>query len=150
MRKTLQLAIFTICTSLMASCGSMISSKDKSYINGFSTNFKVGSYELISIGERNVEAMKLEMHIDPKQKRISGNSGCNSYGFTYQLDGDILDLGLGVATKMYCEKTSHIENEFFSQMAKANRFVIENENITFTNYQKEVLVTAKTKRIDNE
>lgn len=150
MSKTIQFLVLIISIILMISCGSMASSKDKNTTNGFSTSFVLASYELVSIGERNVEEMKLEMHIDPKQNRISGDSGCNRYGFTYQLENEILDLGFGMATKMYCEETSHIESEFFSQMAKVNRFLVKGEKITFTNDKNEILVTAKTKMINNE
>jgi heat shock protein HslJ len=150
MIKSLQTVSILACIILVISCGSLSSSQEKNKANGFSTEFILASYELIAIGERNVESMNLEMHIDPKQKRISGDSGCNRYGYTYQLENEVLDLGFGMATKMYCEDTQAIENEFFKQMSKVNRFIIQGENITFTNENNEVLVTAKTKIIDNE
>jgi heat shock protein HslJ len=150
MKKILHITSIVSCICLVISCGSSSSSQEKNKANGFSTEFVLASYELVSIGERNVEKMNLEMHIDPKQKRISGNSGCNRYGYTYQLENEVLDLGFGMATKMYCEDTQDIENEFFAQMTKANRFIVEGEKITFTNEENEVLLIAKTKMIDNE
>lgn len=150
MIKSLQIVILLSGIFLVISCGSSSSTQKKNTKNGFSTEFVLASYELIYMGEKNVEPMNLEMHIDPKQRRISGDSGCNRYGYTYQLENEVLDLGFGMATKMYCEETQEIENEFFKQMSKANRFIIQGENITFTNEDNEVLVTAKTKIIYNE
>lgn len=138
-----------VISSQIISCNSL-KKKSSNSESSFSSEFVLATYYLEKIGEEDVSEMQLEMHIDPEQNRISGNAGCNRYGFTYSLKEEVLDLGYAMATKMYCEETMSIEDSFFRHMTKSDRFIVDKNKITFTNEENEVLVTAISKVEKNE
>ncbi len=149
MKNTMRLLSLVIMALLLLSCNSL-KTKSSNSEPSFSSEFVLATYYLEKIGEEDVSEMQLEMHIDPEQKRISGNAGCNRYGFTYSLKEEVLDLGYAMATKMYCEETMSIEDSFFRHMTKSDRFIVYKNKISFTNEENEVLVTAISKVEENE
>ena len=48
----------------------------------------------------------------------SGSGGCNSYGASYERDGDALTFGVIEATEMYCPDASDLESAYFANLAE--------------------------------
>lgn len=118
----------------------------------FSTEFENKEYQLLTIEDKDVKEMDLDLRINPDKKSISGESGCNNYRFDYSLKNDTLDLGYGVATKMYCEDTMHIENAFFGAASKVKHFSLTDKMLHFLDEEGKVLITAEereTKKAKN-
>ena len=114
--------------------------------NAYSTSFKDQEYQLSKIEGNSVEDMNLKMKVTTEQNSISGETGCNNYQFTYNLEGENLDLGYGVATKMYCQDNMETENALFSAASKVKRFRQTNEALFLLNKEGEVMLEAKAKK----
>lgn len=123
----------------LASCKSGKTELPKSY----ATSLENQAYQLLSIEKKDVTEMDLDLRIDAEKNFISGESGCNNYQFNYTLKEDVLDLGYGVATKMYCEETMPIENAFFGAASKVKHFSMSNDMLYFLDENGEALLTAK-------
>ncbi|MGM0634668.1 MAG: META domain-containing protein [Bacteroidota bacterium] len=109
----------------------------------FSEKLETADYILVKIADKDVEDMNLEMHVDTEEQSISGDAGCNSYRFEYKLEEGNLDLGYGVATKMYCEDTMEIERLFFTQSGKVTKFTQTEKELHFKNDEGKILIKAK-------
>lgn len=120
-------------------CKSTKNKQDSSY----SSSFEKKEYELLNIEGKDVSDMNLALRIEPDGNRISGESGCNNYQFIYELEGENLNLGYGVATKMYCEETMNIENAFFAASKKVKHFKQSDEMIHFLDENGKELINAK-------
>ena len=48
----------------------------------------------------------------------TGTGGCNSYGASYERDGDALTFGAIEATEMYCLDASDLESAYFANLAE--------------------------------
>lgn len=64
--------------------------------------------------------------------RASGSTGCNSYGGTYQVRGDIISFGRLVSTRRACldQNANQQEQRFLSALEAANRFRLSSNRLT--------------------
>lgn len=78
--------------------------------------------------------------------RLSGNSGCNQYGATYQAEGKALTIGEIFSTKMACvdEGLNSQEVEYQQALAAAAQFELDGDTLTVLDGQgAAVLVFAR-------
>ena len=68
------------------------------------------------------------IRFEEDKDRFGGNGGCNGMGGNLEVKGSMIDLSQIISTKMYCEGTSEIENKFFNELEKVNRFEIRGKN----------------------
>lgn len=139
MKKILFLSVLILAIS---ACKSGKTEDQKKY----SSTFEDKEYQLLAIEDRNVEEMDLDMRINSEKKSISGESGCNNYQFNYSLKEENLDLGYGVATKMYCEEVMDIENAFFGAASKVKHFSQTDNMLYFLDENGTVLLKAKQRK----
>lgn len=76
---------------------------------GAETNIVAGTTVTMKLGE---------------DERVSGSTGCNSYGGTYQVRGDNITFSRVVSTRRACldQKANEQEHRFLSILETANRF----------------------------
>jgi heat shock protein HslJ len=139
MKKVMSILVIIIA---FAACKS---AKNKD-MDKYSTSFEEKEYQLLAIEDRDVEEMDLSLRVNPKLRMINGESGCNNYQFNYSLNEDVLDLGYGLATKMYCEETMEIENSFFGATGKVKHFSETENMLYFLDKDGKVLLKAKGKK----
>lgn len=86
-------------------------------------------------------ADKREVHIilqdDGQEKRLKGFAGCNSVMGSYFSDDKSISFQAG-STKMYCEGSMEIENQFFDTLQKADNYKIIGKNLSL--FQKDELL----------
>lgn len=71
--------------------------------------------------------------------KVNGNSGCNGFGGSYNLnDEGGINISQVIATKMYCEGVK--ENEFFKALEEAETAVIKEDKLVLMKGIDEVLV----------
>jgi len=80
--------------------------------------------------------------IDAESNKISGNAGCNKYGASYTIDGNIINFETPFATKMYCTNMK-IEVAFFDCLSKTAYYKLDNENLQLFSKEEELLLTFK-------
>lgn len=139
MKKILFLSVLILAIS---ACKSGKTEDQKKY----SSTFEDKEYQLLTIEDRNVEDMDLDMRINTEQNSVTGESGCNNYQFTYNLEEENLNLGYGVATKMYCEETMEIENAFFGAASKVKHFSQTDNMLYFLDKEGKVVLKAKERK----
>lgn len=66
--------------------------------------------------------------------QMGGNGGCNSYGGSYELDGNTLAFGEIVSTLVACVDTAQMEQEvqYFDALQTASEFQLEGDRLTIT------------------
>ena len=73
---------------------------------------------------------KAFIRFDQEKKSAGGNGSCNSFGSTAVVSGNALSITNIFSTKMFCEGVQQTEDSFFSQLAKATRFEINDKTLT--------------------
>ncbi|GGE08493.1 META domain-containing protein [Psychroflexus salis] len=139
MRNLFVLSLFII---VFSACKSVKTNQKMEY----STEFESKSYQLIRIESLDVEAMDLVLKVNAEENIMSGESGCNNYQFNYNLKENVLDLGYGVATKMYCEDNMETENALFSAASRVRHFSQVEGELYLLDETGEVLLKAKEKQ----
>jgi len=90
-----------------------------------------------------------------KNGNIQGNSGCNSFGGSFETDKKgMFNVGMLRMTKMYCEAYMDLENTFTSALSKATSFQIDGDLLHVLNSEGKAVFTAtqklKTKTISDK
>lgn len=67
-----------------------------------------------------------------EDERVSGSTGCNSYGGTYQVRGDNISFSRIVSTRRACldQNANEQEHRFLSVLETANRFRLSSNRLT--------------------
>jgi len=74
--------------------------------------------------------------------RLSGNSGCNTYGADYSIDGDVLALSPAISTRMACpEEIMEREQAFLQGLVTISNFSLDGETLILTNAEGNVQLT---------
>jgi len=85
-------------------------------------------------------------HFTIKEKQISGNTGCNSFGGSFESNSSgLFKTGMLRMTKMYCAKTAKLETAFTTALSKSVRFSKNNNLLTVFDVDKNILFTAASK-----
>ena len=72
---------------------------------------------------------KPTMIFDASSGKVNGNSSCNNYNMTFKTNGNTINFGPIMSTKMACEGNG--EATFFSTLEKVNTFSISENTLTF-------------------
>lgn len=82
-----------------------------------------------------IEAVQTKAFIqfDEVKKSAGGNGSCNSFGSSTTISGNAITFKNIFSTKMYCEEVQKIEDAYFKQLGKVNRFEIKGKNLLLYN-----------------
>lgn len=84
------------------------------------------------LSELDSSAQKVFILFSTEENRISGNSGCNSFGGTYTLkDGNRFETSQLMSTMMAC-KNMDIEDQFMGVFQKADTYIIQGNTLQIT------------------
>lgn len=59
------------------------------------------------------------------KKSAGGNASCNTFGSSFTISNNQISFKNIFYTKMYCEEVQKIEDTYFKQLGKTNRFEIK-------------------------
>ena len=82
--------------------------------------------------------------------RVSGNASCNNYSADYTVDGDSMQIGVGMTTMMMCqpEAVAAQEQAYLAALATVGQYLIEGETLTLMNEAGQtVLIFAATEPV---
>ncbi|PRP67849.1 META domain-containing protein [Nonlabens agnitus] len=105
-----------------------------------------GSYEVVTIDGQNMAGQGITINIDmsEKENRISGNNSCNEYSGTFENpEANNVDIGMIMATKMYCEEKAKTEQLFMNQLALVKKAEYKNDHLRLMDEDGMVLIKAK-------
>ncbi|HEY9561685.1 MAG TPA: META domain-containing protein [Anseongella sp.] len=91
-------------------------------------------WELASLrGEAVDSALKAPtLLFSANETRVNGFAGCNKFFGTYMLNEDSLSFsGIG-STKMFCEQSQELENNYIELLSMASHFVVSENGSTLT------------------
>lgn len=107
-------------------------------------DFPTGNYEIMEFNAENFEPQKTYIiKINAEEQRISGQFDCNNYSAEYEKDGQNIDFGFAVASKMYCEGEMKNENAFFGKLTKLKSFEFEDEILKFFDQEEKMILKLK-------
>lgn len=122
------LVLATICIVLMNTC----SSKQQVVYDQALT----GSWELEYITGPRITFDGLypnrrpEVHFNAMEKRVSGNTGCNTFNGGYTAEGDSLSFAKNmIMTRMFCEGNG--EQVFISTLEKVTSYSLSDDKLGF-------------------
>ncbi len=92
-------------------------------------------WKLVQIGELPVAPTaegEREAHIvfGGEGNRVQGNTGCNSLGGSYTLDGERISLAQLISTRMACATSMELEQKFLDALQGVARWEIKGERLT--------------------
>lgn len=107
-----------------------------------------GKWKLETMGEKDLHALFAypdglpTLEFKTAESSLGGNAGCNSYGSTYEINGDNITVGNIVSTRMACP---YLEGEsFFTQAISGTSVLsISQDQLTFS---KSGIITLKFKK----
>ena len=122
------LAVFCLATLAQGQTGRSMST-DQRVLTGI-------DWRLVSLGpvgaETDVVAGTTVTLKLAEDERVSGSTGCNSYGGTYQVRGDNISFNRIVSTRRACldQNANEQEHRFLSTLETANRFRLSSNRLT--------------------
>ena len=81
------------------------------------------------------------INFEPREKRFSGNGGCNQMSGNYTLDKKTIHFGEVISTKMSCEDIS-FENTFLSTLNAVNRYEVKGNDLLLKRKRQVLLVLS--------
>lgn len=132
--------ILTAFTLVLFSCNSTKKSANVK-------DFPSGKYDVLELKAEKFKAEKTyTININTEEKRIAGTFDCNNFSCEYERDGQNIDFGYAIATKMYCEGMMHNENAFFSKLNSLKTFKYDGEELSFFNEEDELILKLKKQK----
>lgn len=98
---------------------------------GQTTNLEGTSWKL-STFNKNRPTAGHEPTIRFEEGQVSGNAGCNSYGGSYQVEGEQISFGAIFMTEMWCEGDGLMDTEstYLSLLGQAESFQVADGVLT--------------------
>lgn len=72
---------------------------------------------------------KAFIKFDAEKKRAGGNGSCNTFSGSLIVLNDSISISHLFSTKMYCEGVQKMEDAFFKQLEKVNRFEVKEKTL---------------------
>ncbi len=72
---------------------------------------------------------KAFIKFNQQKQSAGGNGSCNTFGSSITISGDKISFKDIFSTKMYCEGVQQVEDKFFQQLNKINRFEIKDNTL---------------------
>jgi heat shock protein HslJ len=84
------------------------------------------------VSELDSSAQKVFILFSTEENRLSGNSGCNSFGGTYTLkEGNRFETSQLISTMMACENMD-IEDQFMGVLQKSDTYILQGNRLQIT------------------
>lgn len=93
-----------------------------------------------------IDSKDVYMKIDLKKDRISGKGGCNSFGANFTQEDGTIEMGMPMATKMYCEESADLEHNFFQALSKVKTYLYNGTKLQMLDNEGNILIQAKKKQ----
>ena len=107
--------------------------------------FTSGKYLVLTLNEKVFsEKDDYQINIDTSQNRFGGKFDCNNFTVDYKIkDGNAIDFGYAISTKMYCDGEMAMENNFFKSLKNLNIFKFKNNILYFYNENEDLILKLK-------
>ena len=92
-------------------------------------SFSETQWKLTLIENQPVGDSKAFIKFDEQNRRAGGNGGCNGYGGTLTRNGNQIKISQIISTKMACQNGSDVENKFFRNLDRVDRFEIVGDRL---------------------
>ena len=105
-----------------------------------------GSYEVVTVDGKDMTGQGITINIDMSEKgnNIFGNNSCNQYSGSFENpEGNEVDMGPMMGTKMYCVEKAKIEKQYMSQLALVKKAEYKNNHLKLMDEDGNVLIKAK-------
>lgn len=109
----------------------------------FPQNLSGVEWRLTRIEGRTINSEKAMIKFDQQNDRVSGNGGCNAFGGTLRKNGSEIRIGQVISTKMFCQDSSDIENQFFRNLDRVTRYSFVSGNLQLFSGNRVILEFSK-------
>jgi heat shock protein HslJ len=107
-------------------------------------DFPSSRYEILELNAENFNPKKSYfIIINTEDQYISGKFDCNGFSCDYKKDGQNIDFGFAISTKMYCEGDMENEGAFFGSIGKMKSFEYNGEILTFFDSNQKMILKLK-------
>jgi heat shock protein HslJ len=105
-----------------------------------------GSYDVVVVDGQDMAGQGITINIEmsEKENRISGNNSCNEYSGSFENpEGNEVEFGPMLATKMHCMEKAKIESAYMNQLALVKKAELKNDYLRLMDADGTVLIKAK-------
>lgn len=120
------------------------------FVKGIDSDMLTGTWQLVSIEGEDMKTLfpmserQATLEFNVMEHRIGGNAGCNGYGASYTMEGNKINVGPIMATKMACGNLSG-ENKFTQLLSGTSEISVSQEELSVSKDGKVVLKLIKKK-----
>lgn len=79
---------------------------------------------------KKIKDKKFNLKFDTENSMVSGNDGCNSFSGKAEINGNQINFGPFMKTRMYCEKVI-TDKHFYKLIGETDRFKIKGDKLQF-------------------
>lgn len=72
---------------------------------------------------------KAYIKFNQQKQSAGGNGSCNTFGSSITISGNKISFKDIFSTKMYCDGVQQVEDKFFQQLNKINRFELKDKTL---------------------
>ncbi|WP_108807396.1 META domain-containing protein [Aquimarina spinulae] len=126
--KSLIIILFFVAFSNTNSCANKNNAAVKSQEKENQVTKKI-TFSVTRLNGKDVSKRKLHITFDEEQSSAYGHSGCNTFSSKYTEEGNTISFSFPIATKMYCEKNSVIEKEFFKTLIEVKTRTLKEDTL---------------------
>lgn len=88
-------------------------------------------FRLVELQYKTLPAdVKATLKFEAKDKHYGGYDACNTYGGSYELEGNTLKFGPALVTKKFCGEVSEWESAFHNMLPQVDNFRYQNNELT--------------------
>jgi len=114
-----------------------------------SKDLESGIYEIVELKSDQYKANETyTINLNAEENRISGKFDCNNFSCDFTKEGNNIEFGYAMATKMYCEDQMYNEEAFFGKLRSLKTYQFDGETLSFSNEEGEMIL--KLKKTNNE
>ncbi len=124
---------------------SLLDKKGKTLIKAtlMQSKLRNGTYKVLTVGGESADDKEATFEINTEQNRISGTTGCNTFGNEFEVNGDKIEMSLARVTKMYCEGKMEFERDFLKNFSRAEAFGYKKDVLELKSAEGNILISAE-------
>jgi heat shock protein HslJ len=107
-----------------------------------------GSYNIVTVDGMEMEGQGITINIEMTEtgNSISGNNSCNEYSGSFtNPEGNQVEMGPMMGTKMYCVENAKTETAYMNALALVKKVELKNDVLQLMDEDGKVLIKAKKK-----
>lgn len=108
-----------------------------------------GTFQVTTINGQQLSTDDVTIQIDLEEHRISGDTGCNTFGADFIEDGIFITMSYARVTKQYCKDKMKLERLFLHNLGEVTSYIYNGQKLRLQSQEGKTVILA-TKLMDKD